>query len=42
MKPVELATFLDGLIRPELKLSTMIWEPHGIGKSTGASLPRTL
>jgi MoxR-like ATPase len=34
MKPAELATFLDALIRHRLKLSTMIWGPPGIGKSS--------
>lgn len=34
MKPVELAEFLDGLIQQQLKLSTMIWGPPGIGKSS--------
>lgn len=34
MKPAELADFLDGLIRRELKLSLMIWGPPGIGKSS--------
>lgn len=34
MKPVELAEFLDGLIRHQIRLSTMIWGPPGIGKSS--------
>lgn len=34
MKPVDLIEFLDGLIRHEIKLSTMIWGPPGIGKSS--------
>jgi hypothetical protein len=34
MKPLELAEFLAGLIRHDLKISTMIWGPSGIGKSS--------
>ena len=34
MTPAELANYLDGLIRHEIKLSTMIWGPPGIGKSS--------
>jgi MoxR-like ATPase len=34
MKPAELESFLAGLIGHELKLSTMIWGPPGIGKSS--------
>jgi MoxR-like ATPase len=34
MKPAELATFLDRLVRDQMKLSTMIWGPPGIGKSS--------
>ena len=34
MKPAELAAFLDRLVRHHLKLSTMIWGPPGIGKSS--------
>jgi MoxR-like ATPase len=34
MTPTELANYLDGLIRHEIKLSTMIWGPPGIGKSS--------
>ncbi|CAG1016298.1 hypothetical protein ANAEL_05547 [Anaerolineales bacterium] len=34
MKPAELAEFLDHLVRHRLKLSTMIWGPPGIGKSS--------
>jgi hypothetical protein len=34
MKPIDLANFLGGLIRNDLKLSTMIWGPPGIGKSS--------
>lgn len=34
MTPAELATYLDGLIRNNIKLSTMIWGPPGIGKSS--------
>jgi len=34
MKPIELALFLKGLINHEIKLSTMIWGPPGIGKSS--------
>lgn len=34
MKPSELAAFLDQLVRHRLKLSTMIWGPPGIGKSS--------
>ncbi|MCU0493594.1 MAG: MoxR family ATPase [Chloroflexaceae bacterium] len=34
MKPGQLSLFLDGLIRHQLKLSTMIWGPPGIGKSS--------
>lgn len=34
MKPAELASYLDQLVRSKLKLSTMIWGPPGIGKSS--------
>lgn len=34
MKPSELASYLDQLVRSKLKLSTMIWGPPGIGKSS--------
>jgi MoxR-like ATPase len=34
MKPLELAAFLDRLVRHEVPLSTMIWGPPGIGKSS--------
>jgi hypothetical protein len=34
MTPAELANYLDGLIRHNIKLSTMIWGPPGIGKSS--------
>lgn len=34
MKPIELADFLAGLIGHQLKTSTMIWGPPGIGKSS--------
>jgi MoxR-like ATPase len=34
MKPVDLTAFLEGLIGNEIKLSTMIWGPPGIGKSS--------
>jgi len=34
MTPAELADYLTGLIRHEIKLSTMIWGPPGIGKSS--------
>lgn len=34
MKPAELARYLEGLIQHQLKLSTMIWGPPGIGKSS--------
>jgi hypothetical protein len=34
MTPAELAEYLDGIIRHDLKLSTMIWGPPGIGKSS--------
>jgi hypothetical protein len=34
MTPAELANYLDGLIRNNIKLSTMIWGPPGIGKSS--------
>jgi hypothetical protein len=34
MKPADLALYLDGLIRHNIKLSTMIWGPPGIGKSS--------
>ena len=34
MKPSELAYYLEGLIQHQLKLSTMIWGPPGIGKSS--------
>jgi MoxR-like ATPase len=34
MKPANLTTFLDTLVRNQVKLSTMIWGPPGIGKSS--------
>lgn len=34
MKPAELAVYLNGLLRHQLKLSTMLWGPPGIGKSS--------
>ena len=34
MKPSELTVFLDQLVRDKIKLSTMIWGPSGIGKSS--------
>ncbi len=34
MRPSALAAFLDRLIRHRIKLSTMIWGPPGIGKSS--------
>lgn len=34
MNPRALAEYLDGLVRHNLKLSTMIWGPPGIGKSS--------
>lgn len=34
MTPAELAEYLGGLIRHDIKLSTMIWGPPGIGKSS--------
>ena len=34
MNPADLALFLNGLIQSRLKLSTMIWGPPGIGKSS--------
>jgi MoxR-like ATPase len=34
MNPVELTTFLGTLVRNGVKLSTMIWGPPGIGKSS--------
>ena len=34
MTPAELADYLAGLIRHDIKLSTMIWGPPGIGKSS--------
>lgn len=34
MTPAELADYLDGIIRNDIKLSTMIWGPPGIGKSS--------
>ena len=34
MKPHELAAYLDSLVGHSLKLSTMIWGPPGIGKSS--------
>src|SRR4051794_8272064 len=34
MNPADLTLFLDGLIQNRLKLSTMIWGPPGIGKSS--------
>lgn len=34
MTPFELKTYLDNLIRQNLQISTMIWGPPGIGKSS--------
>jgi MoxR-like ATPase len=34
MNPADLSAFLDTLIRHQVKLSTMIWGPPGIGKSS--------
>src|SRR5690606_19509089 len=34
MKPHELAAYLDALVSNQLMLSTMIWGPPGIGKSS--------
>ena len=34
MNPQELSTYLDGLIRHSVQISTMIWGPPGIGKSS--------
>jgi len=34
MSPVELAAYLSGLVENNLKLSTMIWGPPGVGKSS--------
>ncbi len=34
MKPAELSSYLDQLVRNKIKLSTMIWGPPGIGKSS--------
>ncbi len=34
MNPEELITFLEKLIRENLNISTMIWGPPGIGKSS--------
>lgn len=34
MKPAELTLFLDRLVRNQIKISTMIWGPPGIGKSS--------
>lgn len=34
MNPVALTRFLDTLVRNQVKLSTMIWGPPGIGKSS--------
>jgi MoxR-like ATPase len=34
MKPDQLVTYLDALVRNNLKISTMIWGPPGIGKSS--------
>jgi hypothetical protein len=34
MKPGDLADFLSGLVRHGLKISTMMWGPPGIGKSS--------
>jgi len=34
MNPAELSTFLTTLVRNQVKLSTMIWGPPGIGKSS--------
>ena len=34
MKPADLAVYLNGLIQHRLKISTMLWGPPGIGKSS--------
>lgn len=34
MRPSDLSAFLDRLVRNRIKLSTMIWGPPGIGKSS--------
>lgn len=34
MNPFELQTYLDTLVRKDIFLSTMIWGPPGIGKSS--------
>jgi hypothetical protein len=34
MKPTELSDFLSELVKHQLKISTMIWGPPGIGKSS--------
>jgi MoxR-like ATPase len=34
MKPSDLAAFLNRLVKDKIKLSTMIWGPPGIGKSS--------
>jgi hypothetical protein len=34
MKPADLVLYLNGLVHHNLKLSTMIWGPPGIGKSS--------
>ncbi|MEH2386545.1 MAG: AAA family ATPase [Nostoc sp.] len=34
MTPSDLKTYLDNLIRKNLQISTMIWGPPGIGKSS--------
>lgn len=34
MNPADLTAFLDTLVRNQVKLSTMIWGPPGIGKSS--------
>lgn len=34
MKPADLTNYLNGLVQHQIKLSTMIWGPPGIGKSS--------
>ncbi|MFN6531006.1 AAA family ATPase [Nostoc sp. ChiSLP03a] len=34
MTPSDLKAYLDNLIRKNLQISTMIWGPPGIGKSS--------
>ena len=42
MNPADLTTFLDTLVRNQVKLSTMIWGPPGIGKSQLPRVPMTM